>query len=49
MHVDEKSQEERYVEISNLLDNAIPEDGSPILNRYSTFITPKHDFPGAKV
>ena len=38
-----------YARFPSLPDNAKHEDGSPALNRHSTFITRGHDFPAAKV
>ncbi|KAG5289742.1 dihydroxy-acid dehydratase [Histoplasma ohiense] len=40
-------EEPRYVQFPCLPDNAT-RDGKPVLNRYSTFLTKDHDFPGAQ-
>ncbi|CRL30778.1 Dihydroxy-acid/6-phosphogluconate dehydratase [Penicillium camemberti] len=37
-----------YARFPSLPDNAKHEDGTPVLNRHSTFITRGHDFPAAK-
>lgn len=41
-------EEPRYVQFPCLPDNATC-DGKPVLNKYSTFLTKDHDFPGAQV
>lgn len=38
-----------YARFPCLPDDAKHEDGTPVLNRHSTFITRGHDFPAAKV
>ena len=41
-------EEARYIEFQTLPEGATW-DGKPALNKYSSFITNKHDYPGAKV
>lgn len=38
----------KYISFPKLPDDAT-RDGKPVLNKYSTFITKDHDFPGAQV
>jgi dihydroxy-acid dehydratase len=38
----------KYVQFPCVPDDAT-RDGKPVLNRYSSFITNGHDFPGAQV
>lgn len=38
----------KYINFPKLPDDAT-RDGKPVLNKYSTFITKDHDFPGAQV
>jgi dihydroxy-acid dehydratase len=38
----------KYINFPRLPDNAT-RDGKPVLNKYSSFITKDHDFPGAQV
>lgn len=38
----------KYINFPRLPDDAT-RDGKPVLNKYSTFITKEHDFPGAQV
>ncbi|PGG97555.1 dihydroxy-acid dehydratase [Polytolypa hystricis UAMH7299] len=40
-------EEPRYIDFPKLPDDAM-RDGKPVLNKYSTFITKDHDFPGAQ-
>lgn len=40
--------ESRYIDFPKAADDAT-RDGEPVLNKYSTFLTREHDFPGAKV
>ncbi|PKX89599.1 putative mitochondrial dihydroxy acid dehydratase [Aspergillus novofumigatus IBT 16806] len=40
--------EAKYINFSSLPDDAKHEDGTPALNRYSSYITRGHDFPGAR-
>ncbi|KAL1963715.1 hypothetical protein VTN77DRAFT_7919 [Rasamsonia byssochlamydoides] len=42
------AEEARYLDFSPAPHGAKHEDGTPVLNRYSTFITKGHDFPGAQ-
>ncbi|GFF29391.1 dihydroxy-acid dehydratase, mitochondrial [Aspergillus udagawae] len=40
--------EAKYINFPSLPNNAKHEDGTPALNRYSSYITRGHDFPGAR-
>ncbi|GFF32904.1 dihydroxy-acid dehydratase, mitochondrial [Aspergillus lentulus] len=40
--------EAKYINFPSLPDDAKHEDGTPALNRYSSYITRGHDFPGAR-
>jgi hypothetical protein len=40
---------EKYLDFTPVPHGTKHEDGTPVLNRYSTFITKGHDFPGAQV
>lgn len=47
---EEQGQHEpRYVDFHIAPNDATWENGEPVLNKYSTFLTREHDFPGAKV
>lgn len=39
----------RYIEFPAIQPGTLREDGSPILNRWSSTLTKDHDFPGAQV
>lgn len=41
-------EEPRLLSFPHLPDDAKNEDGSPILNKYSSTLTRGHDFPGAQ-
>lgn len=43
------AEEDKYIDFAPVPHGAKHEDGTPVLNRYSTFITKGHDFPGAQV
>jgi dihydroxy-acid dehydratase len=42
------SEEARYIQFSQLKHGTL-KDGNVMLNRFSTFLTRDHDFPGAQV
>ncbi|KAL1981461.1 hypothetical protein VTN96DRAFT_2633 [Rasamsonia emersonii] len=42
------AEEDKYIDFAPVPHGAKHEDGTPVLNRYSTFITKGHDFPGAQ-
>ncbi|EGE79024.1 hypothetical protein RJZ56_006606 [Blastomyces dermatitidis] len=44
---DDAFEEPRYIQFPCLPDDAT-RDGKPVLNKYSTFLTKDHDFPGAQ-
>ncbi|EEQ86580.1 dihydroxy-acid dehydratase [Blastomyces dermatitidis ER-3] len=44
---DDAFEEPRYIQFPCLPDDAT-RDGKPVLNKYSTFVTKDHDFPGAQ-
>ena len=43
------ADEEQYLDFSPVPHGTKHEDGTPVLNRYSTNLTRGHDFPGAQV
>ncbi|TEA13671.1 Dihydroxy-acid dehydratase [Colletotrichum sidae] len=45
---DQGRHEPRYVDFPIAPDDAKWENGEPVLNKYSTFLTREHDYPGAK-
>ncbi|KAK2793230.1 hypothetical protein FQN52_001878 [Onygenales sp. PD_12] len=47
MSTSPKDEEARYIDFPRLPDDAT-RDGKPALNKYSTFLTKDHDFPGAQ-
>ena len=45
----ESPEEARLLNFPHLPNDAVGQDGKPILNKYSSTITKDHDFPGAQV
>lgn len=46
-HKVDTNGESLYVKFPRLPDDAV-RDGQPVLNKYSTFLTREHDYPGAQ-
>jgi len=42
-------EEPRYIQFHHLEHDAVNEDGTPKLNKFSSTLTNNHDFPGAQV